>query len=1381
MNVHAIPRGRGVLSSRRGSSSGSSAHPPRGSRYLLLRLPGVSLLLAALLSGAVTQAAAPPHALILFDSKQEAKTEGPLAARYIANLLGHFELPSAPEIRPLEQYRAGDAQRYDIVFFASVAQRTTEFPAGFLEDASSGQRPFVWLGRNIGGLLNAERAQRLGFRYREYSDEDEFTTVTYRNLQLAKPDKDLSLVNVIDGNRVKVHAISRSTEVGTYPYALQSGNFWYFADCPFPYTLEGSHFLVFADLLHDILGQPHPASRRAMVRIEDVSVDDDPDDLRAVADYLYSQRVPFQIALIPIFRDPERGLEIYMSDRRQFIDALHYMVARGGSVVLHGITHQYRGTSGDDFEFWNKDADKPVPNDGQREALEHKLDLAFRECFRNGIYPIAWETPHNAASSHTYNFLKDYFSLFHERELIGPALASESLFPYPLRDIYGRYVVSENLGYLPVEKSDPRPIVEAARAMGAVRDGISIFYFHPFMKLEYLKSMVSGIRGLGCQFISLREFAPRVRFRQWEVAVAGSDGQTPAPPSAAGARFLRRVAISPDGQTSESTLTPAEAAAAGNRLPPGTLVAWEPTNTPAARPPSLLARLRQWLAGLRQARAENSNRQRGLPPVALLWNPAARGPAATEQQSFEALFQTYGYPVERVSFNTGPAQPGSSGAGEATALPALAPDRLLAIPASVAPHLSPGQQATAVAHLRAGGRLLLAGRSRLAEQLGLVFSGRSIRVKQVSDLEYPEQNLKWEPEEKVERFEPPDGHVPLMLDVESRQALAFSAEFDQGKYVYLSTPLDVVSGLGVARYPYLINHLQEVFSARPRLSRPRLEAYFDPGYRQDIKDWARLVNSWRKTGIRIVYVAAWHKYPKWEWDYRGFIQSCHRTGIAVYAWFEFPMITQSHWNEHPEWREKTASGEDAQSCGATQAPTNCVSWRYLLNLRNPNALKAAKEFFRQQMAYDWDGLNIAELNFDASDSPENPHKYVPMNADVRRDFAARHGFDPIELFNPESRYYWRSNPAAFRAFTDYRVALTTSLHEEFLQEAEQLRRKRDLEVMVTVMDSLHSKTLRTTGGIDSREIVKLMDRYPFTLQVQDPSEFWAGSPDRYRDFGRTYLGLVKDPSRLMFDVNVIPDRSVAGSWLPSQVATGAEFARLLAAASAPTGRAVIYSEASVPAQDWELAGSVLAAGARIWREAEGWRIDTPHAVAVRVATDRTGIYLDGRAWPAFEAGSVLVPPGRHLLTFSRPLLSLLEFHQLDLRLRSITGELRSAQATSRGMVFNYQSQGRCVAVFNKQPYSIRVDGRQWPAAPLYSPPQDEWSLILPGGQHSVAIVNAPAVFAVEWTSVWFSTLIVVFGLLSSGAMIGLYVFIRVRRSARELRRRGNGPVPEVLS
>ncbi len=70
--------------------------------------------------------------------------------------------------------------------------------------------------------------------------------------------------------------------------------------------------------------------------------------------------------------------------------------------------------------------------------------------------------------------------------------------------------------------------------------------------------------------------------------------------------------------------------------------------------------------------------------------------------------------------------------------------------------------------------------------------------------------------------------------------------------------------------------------------------------------------------------------------WRQLIEACHREGILVYAWLELPHVSEKFWEEHPEWREKTAVLQDAQ-----------LDWRKLMNLTNRDCYRAVSAGVRQ--------------------------------------------------------------------------------------------------------------------------------------------------------------------------------------------------------------------------------------------------------------------------------------------------------------------------------------------------------------------------------------------------------------------------------------------------
>src|SRR5207237_6637529 len=201
----------------------------------------------------------------------------------------------------------------------------------------------------------------------------------------------------------------------------------------------------------------------------------------------------------------------------------------------------------------------------------------------------------------------------------------------------------------------------------------------------------------------------------------------------------------------------------------------------------------------------------------------------------------------------------------------------------------------------------------------------------------------------------------------------------------------------------------------------RLWAFFDYSYRMRV-DVDYFAARWRSAGIGALHVAAWHFYeadPERDRYLNALIAACHRKGILVYAWLELPHVSEKFWNDHPEWREKTAVLQDAQ-----------LDWRKLMNLTNRDCFQAVSQGVKTLVErFDWDGVNLAELYFESLEGAANAARFTPMNNDVRVQFQLLRGFDPLELFPPG-----KSTPAQLRSFLDYRADLTRRQQEEWIEQ-----------------------------------------------------------------------------------------------------------------------------------------------------------------------------------------------------------------------------------------------------------------------------------------------------------------------------------------------------------
>jgi hypothetical protein len=291
-----------------------------------------------------------------------------------------------------------------------------------------------------------------------------------------------------------------------------------------------------------------------------------------------------------------------------------------------------------------------------------------------------------------------------------------------------------------------------------------------------------------------------------------------------------------------------------------------------------------------------------------------------------------------------------------------------------------------------------------------------------------------------------------------------------------------------------------------------------------------------------------------------------------------------------------------------------------------------------------------------------------------------------------------------------------------------------------------------------------MKEFDFTLQVEDPAEHWAKPPDRYERFAEMYLKLVPDRSRLMFDVNVMPDRSVAGTSLPSALATGTELARTVIAAAAATGRAAIYSEYTVAGQDWALLGAALARTARAKTGGDGWSVTSQIPLRMNLPED-AGYFLDGRPWPAVSPDGVSVPPGKYHLSLRKPWYQWLDSADLTARILHSSSDLLEARVHPTWLAVRYRSPGRAVLLLNQRPLSIRVDG-QTRTLPVVDGGTG-WAVLAPRGEHRLEVDTATRSGVLVSLWAWASaSAIAVFGAVTTMIMAAIYIHLRLRRAAR---------------
>jgi uncharacterized protein YdaL len=1263
-------------------------------------------------------------------------------ALQLDELLGHFDLQKT--LIAADNYRAGECSKYDYIFFTGFTN-SCQPPARFLDDAYDFKGTLVWLNTGI-IALNARHnlEQKYGFVPEGYDSTAGYDAVLAldKNVRFTKGDEYLTILSITNRSKVQVLADAIAPHHIVSPYAIHSGNLYLFGDSPFSYVGPTDRYLFFAEKLHEILNQPHKEFHAALIRIEDVDPTEDPNSIRKITDLLYGEHVPFLIAVVPFYVDPSNNVRISLSDKPDMVDALRYAEEHGATIVMHGVTHQYHGVTDNDYEFWDGAANKPIANDNAA-YVQQKLETGVEELMRNGVYPVAWETPHYGASELDYAAISKVFSTAVEQRIMLNDLNYSQFFPYVIRhDIYGQKIIPENLGYVPLgsrqeEEQAVRDILEAAKANLYVRDGYATAFFHPFMPIDLLKEIVEGVKSLGYTYINLRDGNNSVTLPDRAIVTGKGSVKVSIED-----QYLKEVYLNQKTERVKKDITPHRITAVVSRnldLKPGWIYAAEPIEYHEKE-----------LTFLDKVGISMRNFWNGLFPkketvtpavAAVLWDSTATGGAKSDEESFYTALRSVGIPTDILSVDS---------------LSSLNKYNLIVVPYSSAQNLPDSLYEVLQEFVSDGGRLITDSKNPVAEDLGVKFSPNVMRVEKVRDRLFPEELLIWSSFETVHRIDVNEDDKIICRNDVNDAPVAIARKYGKGRFICISARFDPVSDGGYTRFPYLIEWIKAYLELYPTLRRDNLEMYFDPGLHRNTSIEA-LVKEWADKGIRVIHVAGWHEYKNYTYDYDRLIRLCHAYGIMVYAWLEPPQISKKFYDDHPQWHEKNYKGEDVRE-----------DWRYPVALTDTACLNAASDWTHKFLtSHDWDGADIAEIYFGGEGAPADPTALTPFDKSARILFRKKYGFDPVHLFQQNSQYYFKNSPQSWKDFVDFRVSLITNLTAHFLSLAtDAFESKPGAQIILTVLDQKTNPGLRASIGVDIDQIVRLRSKYDFALQVEDPEASWNTDPRRYLAIGRTYRTLLgPDSSDLMIDLNILSFRQPNyGGIFPTLIPTGIESYLMVNSAAQAAPRMTIYSEATALPQDIAEFPYAMTPQADFEVVEGGYRVNAPYSTALKFGNDIKEISVDNRIVYPFRPGSFAVSAGEHLVKIVKTDVNPFQSGMMEAHIEAASCNILNQRTFQRGVEFTYDSPTRCVVSFGKPPYAVFIDDHEI----SFSVAREEqhYGIVLPPGQHkALVILESTVSYGIDMTSLWSSAVIAIFGSIAGGLLIILYFVVKLRRRA----------------
>lgn len=455
--------------------------------------------------------------LIIYDSKKETAYNRDIL-KIMRTLLGRFS--SDIELLQLSSYdKEINKNYYSHIFIVGINENSygnDKKTKDLISSLDLYKGTICWLGYGIENLLEHKK-----YNLDYLGKTNNIVSVNYKGKSYNLDEN--YVFNIVESKDTSNKVIgSINDTLNKYPYIINYKNLFYVSKL----DLDGVLFYIFCDSLNDIFNVKTFNKGSIFVRIEDVHAFRDPKDLVKIADYLSSKNIPFTIALIPAYVNPKNHKITTLSESPEIVKAIKYMQDKGGTVILHGYTHQYKkeAVSGEGYEFWDGKKDAPL-KENMKIFVKDRVLSGLRICIENGIYPLAFEAPHYAMESDGYRELKKYFSTYMGQHQNNDKKFSTNTYPYVIRDTEEfNVLIPENLGYIdPEDKLTFQNIKENLDKVSIVRGFSGGFFFHSYLNIEYLKKTIEYLEKQNIEFMDLRDFDNWVKVDEVQIRNNGDE------------------------------------------------------------------------------------------------------------------------------------------------------------------------------------------------------------------------------------------------------------------------------------------------------------------------------------------------------------------------------------------------------------------------------------------------------------------------------------------------------------------------------------------------------------------------------------------------------------------------------------------------------------------------------------------------------------------------------------------------------------------------------------------------------------------------------------------------------------------------------------------
>ena len=235
-----------------------------------------------------------------------------------------------------------------------------------------------------------------------------------------------------------------------------------------------------------------------------------------------------------------------------------------------------------------------------------------------------------------------------------------------------------------------------------------------------------------------------------------------------------------------------------------------------------------------------------------------------------------------------------------------------------------------------------------------------------------------------------------------------------------------------------------------------------------------------------------------------------------------------------------------------------------------------------------------------------------------------------------------------------------------------------------------------------RVCFRCLDRIALRSWWRIQRRFGISGAQRYQAIAERYRLLTPHSEKLAIDLNIVERYQDV---YPTKQQTGTELFELVHQAATNFERVALYFENSLLLPDLRLLPSAAAKVTRFERVGSKTVVESASGVGLPWIG---GAIVDGEPWPLLDGETVWLPPGAHAVEAGK---------DYGVQMMRLNGDLLGVRRLgSIGLEFSYQSTARAIAVFDKCPLQLSVDGAEEELH--FAGPR---TILLPRGQHVVTM------------------------------------------------------------